>query len=330
MTSSKLSIIIPVFNVQNYLEPCIDSFHIQNKYKSTDVEIILIDDGSTDDSKKICDNFEAKYEIVKSIHIKKNSGQSVARNIGLEYATGNWIMYVDSDDIVRDGYIGWALSVINNVDLNDIVMFGLKPFESLDSIKNYSSLLRYNKSKMRVVTKDTAMYYLTTEKFGNYLCNKIFPRKVVERVKLPKGQLYEDIATVYKYFEACNKVRLYEDVVYYYRQRSGSTVHLINPLDQYKSMIHAIKARLAQLTFFYNNDYYRAYNNAKYGLMLNSMSLIRVTLKNRFQKTSEFYEAKSFLKNYHCNLKQDGIKHYLFVRIYRMLPRFCEWLWQRM
>lgn len=328
MAGSKLSIIIPVFNVQNYLKQCINSFHLYNKYKSTDVEIILIDDGSTDESKNICDDLAKKYEIIKSIHIQ-NSGQSVARNIGLEHANGRWILYVDSDDIVRNGYIEWALSVINDVGSNDIVMFDFKPFISLDSITKYNSLLQYNSEKLKVVTKDNAMYYLTTSKYGNYLWNKIFPREVLEQVKLPEGQIYEDIATAYKYFEACNKVRIYKDVVYYYRQRSGSSVHLINPIDQYKSMIEAVKSRIAQLEFFYNNRYFKAYKNAKYGLMLNSISLIKITLKNGFQKTSEFYKARLFLKNYSCNLKRDGLKRYVFLRIYKILPQLCEWLMRK-
>ena len=312
-----LSIIIPVYNVQNYLRDCIKSILAQNTSFES-IEIILVDDGSTDDSGKICDEYTRKLNFVKVIHIK-NSGQSAARNIGLEYATGNWVTYIDSDDIVRNGYIELISNIIQNLTPNEIVMFGFKNFESNFNLKRSNSKLEYKTSKLNSISKAEAMYDLTTSEWGNYLWNKVFPKKILEKFPLPIGQLYEDIAVMYKYFNACSQIKVYNENVYFYRQRKGSSVHLRKHYDQYISMIEAVDTRKRQLEFFENNNYTEAYNNAKYGLMLNSVSLIRITIQNRFKKNETFYEAVKFLKEYDCSIKKDGIKHYLIVKMCKFI-----------
>lgn len=314
---SKLSIIIPVYNVQKYLRECIKSILDQNE-KFASAEIILVDDGSTDNSGKICDEFGQKFSFVKVVHIK-NSGQSVARNIGLKYATGDWITYVDSDDLVRDGYIELILNIIQNIAPNEIVMFGFRSFESSLEFQKYNSKLEYDSNKLNSVSKTEAMYELTTSEWGNYLWNKIFPRNILSKFSLPVGQLYEDIAIMYKYFYICDQIKIYKENVYFYRQREGSSVHLKKPYDQYKSMIEAVETRQKQLDFFERNQYIKAYNNAKYGLMLNSASLIHITLKNKFKKNKAFYDAIKFLKKYNCNIKRDGIRHYIFIKICKLI-----------
>lgn len=312
-----LSIIIPVYNVQNYLRDCIKSILAQNiNFES--IEIILVDDGSTDDSGKICDEYRRKLNFIKVIHIK-NSGQSAARNIGLGYATGNWITYIDSDDIVRNGYIELILNIIQNITSTEIVMFGFKNFESNLNLKGLNSKLKYEATKLNSISKSEAMYDLTTSGWGNYLWNKVFPKKILEKFPLPVGQLYEDIAVMYKYFNACSQVKVYNEIVYFYRQRKGSSVHLKKHYDQYISMIEAVNTRKRQLEFFESNNYTKASNNAKYGLMLNSVSLIRITIQDRFKKNKAFYEAVKFIKEYNCSIKKDGIKHYIIVKMCKFI-----------
>ena len=99
--SDKISIIIPVYNVEKYLNKCIDSC-IGQTYSN--FEIILINDGSIDNSPAICDKFAAQYDYIKVIH-KQNSGVSDARNAGLEIASGKYVTFVDSDDIIHEKYL---------------------------------------------------------------------------------------------------------------------------------------------------------------------------------------------------------------------------------
>lgn len=316
--NKKLSIIIPVYNVQNYLRDCINSI-LDKSINTKMIEIILVDDGSIDNSGKICDEYNQNTDYIRAIHIK-NSGQSVARNIGLEHSTGEWITYVDSDDITRDGYVELLLNILRNVDSTDeIIMFNYEPFESSSKLKEINSKLEYNSHKLRNISKAEAMYALTTEKWGNYLWNKIFPRKILNKIPLPAGRIYEDISVLYKYFHVCNQIKIYEDIVYFYRQREGSAVHLKRAYDQYISMIQAIEARQKQLNFFKKYNYIKAFNNAKYGFMLNSVSLIKLTLQNKYEKTKTYYDAINFLKKYDCSIKRDGLKHYLFIKIFKLI-----------
>jgi glycosyltransferase involved in cell wall biosynthesis len=101
-----LSILIPVYNVERHLEPCVDSLLQGNT--SDSVEVLLIDDGSTDNSPAICDALEQKYDVVSVIH-KPNGGLSDARNAGLDKATGRYVTFIDSDDFVKEGYIAAVL-----------------------------------------------------------------------------------------------------------------------------------------------------------------------------------------------------------------------------
>ena len=111
----QISVIIPVYNAERYLSACLDSV-IEQSYKNLD--IILIDDGSTDNSGKICDEYSIKDKRIKVIH-KKNEGVSVARNTGLDVATGKWISFVDSDDIIETDLYQNIISELekNNPDL---------------------------------------------------------------------------------------------------------------------------------------------------------------------------------------------------------------------
>lgn len=117
MNKIKLTIIIPVYNVELYLQECLDSL-LYSMHKNKKVEVILIDDGSTDKSYTICQKYEAKYSFIKLIK-QKNSGQSVARNNAINKAKGTWISFIDSDDIVINNYISTLFNIINSPITDD-------------------------------------------------------------------------------------------------------------------------------------------------------------------------------------------------------------------
>ena len=112
MKDSKISIIVPVYNAEKYLVECLNSL-VEQTYKN--IEIILIDDGSIDNSAKICDEYAKKDERIKVVH-QKNSGVSVARNNGLDMHTGDYVMFVDSDDWIE---LNTCEILINNIISND-------------------------------------------------------------------------------------------------------------------------------------------------------------------------------------------------------------------
>ena len=209
----KISIIVPVYNVEKYLRKCIDSI-LNQTFK--DFELILVDDGSTDDSGKICDEYSLKDSRIKVIH-KENGGQSSARNMGLDVAQGEYIGFVDSDDWIekdmyeilyrnckmKDGDIG--IIGINFV-YNNRVRKGLEyPLQSWK--------------------KEESMYKLIEHKyFGNYFCSKIFSRKLFKNIRFKEGIIYEDIDLMYKLIHKSNIIVAEGVMKYNYLQREGSTV----------------------------------------------------------------------------------------------------------
>ena len=144
----KISVIVPVYNVEQYLPRCIDSILTQT---FTDFEVLLIDDGSTDSSGKICDEYAEKDERIRVFH-KENGGVSSARNLGLDNAIGEWICFSDSDDTMRNNYLQVMLSIEEKTNVDMIVCSILR--------KKYSD---------RILTLQDFVYEKT--QFGNLLCN---------------------------------------------------------------------------------------------------------------------------------------------------------------
>lgn len=132
----RFSIIVPVYNVSKYLTGCLNSVLEQ---KNKDFQIILIDDGSTDESGILCDQYEKKYEFIKTIH-KKNGGLSSARNAGLKVATGEYIIFLDADDFWLDWNMLEEIDAVIEKEKVDIVAFGGKEYHEYDKEQPYKDL----------------------------------------------------------------------------------------------------------------------------------------------------------------------------------------------
>ena len=206
----KLSIICPVYNTEKYLPKCIESILTQT---FNDFELILIDDGSTDNSGKICDEYSQRDYRIIVIH-KENGGQSSARNIGLNICKGNYITFVDSDDYyLVNNTIEHAIKILETNKETDIVQFPLIHPER--NIIKYDIIV-YSKEEQYVL-------WLNKNIITNYLCDKIFKSKIFEDLTLPEGQIYEDR---YIFPTLLNRSIGYQIISYggyYYRQHSMQT-----------------------------------------------------------------------------------------------------------
>jgi len=213
----KISVVVPVYNVAIYLRRCIDSILVQT-YKN--LEIILVDDGSTDNSGKICDWYKKQDERVEVIH-KENGGQSSARNAGIKIASGDYIAFVDSDDwIVRDIY-EYCIDLAGTMNC-DVVDFQCV-FTNGESMKFNSNLIY--KTEL-IEKKEILRDYLfrgQTEKSPFSSCRKLYKRSLFETVRFPEGKINEDIATNYKVLMSCNRLVHTDKIGYYYFQNSTST-----------------------------------------------------------------------------------------------------------
>lgn len=217
-----VSIIIPVYNVEPYLERCINSILAQTY---ANIEIILIDDGSTDRSPQICDEYATKDNRIVVIH-KKNGGQGEARNQGLDICKGDYISFVDSDDWVEPTYIDELLKAALTTEA-DIAICELKrtrsPEEKRTSQKPYQQYYTPTEAISRLFTKREVS-------FIGPVC-KIYKRHLLKTIRFPLGKYHEDEFFSYLVFFQASKIAYTSEILYYYFQRANSTMGTPHPYD---------------------------------------------------------------------------------------------------
>ena len=231
----KVSVIVPVYNVGKYLEECLNSI-INQTYKN--IEIIIVNDGSTDNSLDIIEIFKNKDNRIKVIN-QENKGISEARNIGLKNAVGEFVLYVDSDDYLELNCIKEAVDKIND-DSSEMVIFNYTRVYDCD-VEGKSENVSLNLNTEKVYEgKDIAIMLLKNLSQG-YVWNKLFRKKnlIENKFEFEKGRTIEDIYPIFKELINCKKVSYINKYNYNYRQRSNSAVHTFNKKakDDY---VHAI------------------------------------------------------------------------------------------
>lgn len=213
-----ISIIVPVYNVELYLEECIGSI-LKQTYEN--IEILLIDDGSTDNSPQICDSYAKKDTRIKVIH-KENGGQALARNVGIKNAQGSYYMFIDSDDYI-DAYMVEKLYKALKQSDSDMAMCNIKYiYENIPETQ-----LDVSPIKDEVLSSEEAINKLFSEKYWYYIgaCNKLHKRKLWDNFEFPEGYIHEDEAVIHRIFKKCKRIVTISDELYYYRQVLGSTTH---------------------------------------------------------------------------------------------------------
>lgn len=216
----KVSIIIPVYNVEKYLERCIDSV-ISQSY--LDLEVIIVDDGSSDKSAYICDRYEEKDNRIVVIH-KENGGLSSARNAGIDVATGDTIFFLDSDDYIAKDCIGKMVSLMekNNAE---IVIVQMK-YISEDT---YEELSDNTFEETLLMDTERAIEESLYQRL--YTCcapAKLYKTSVIRNIRFPLGRISEDLATCHLFLNNASRIVYSSYYGYYYRQHSSSIMHVFN------------------------------------------------------------------------------------------------------
>ena len=271
--SEKLvSIIVPVFNSEKYLEECVDSL-INQKYKN--IEIILIDDGSKDSSKYICENYAKKDKRIVFIS-KKNSGVSQTRNLGIKRAKGHFIVFVDSDDIVNCDYIS---ILVKNFQLGSLVVCKYKVFE------NEAPKVFINNQKISIID-DSDYIELYNFKLLNTPCCKLFVKSIIEKYNIKFDEnlsMGEDLLFNFEYFKFIKQVKIVDSELYYYRAHISKSL-----TTNYSETAQDIQLMLADKI----SEYFSATSNLK---TLNKIRMERIItiVENEYKN----YEIP-FLKRY--------------------------------
>lgn len=208
-----VSIIVPVYGVESYLSMCLDSLLAQD-YKN--IEIILVDDESPDLCPQICDFYAAKDSRIRVFH-KKNGGAASARNLGLDSASGKYVCFVDSDDIVSKSYISTLTNRVEKAASDMAVCSYYKLY------KSKKEKVEFVKSNQIVSQKEYLLQFLEDWTCG-LIWNKIFMREKIGEIRFVEGHKIDDEFFTYQVVMNCNKVLLFDEPLYEYRMRVSSVM----------------------------------------------------------------------------------------------------------
>lgn len=226
----KISLIVAAYNVEKYIEKCVESI-IKQTYEN--LEIILVNDGSNDSTLRICKKFRASDQRVIIID-RENGGLSAARNSGLDIATGDYICFVDGDDYIKNTYCEELLKVAETHD-SDIVMFSY--------FRDYGDRIvpLYNDGKTYTMNRDMAIKELIiNDRIKSMACMKFYKSNLFEKLRFREGVGYEDVYLMHHLFLMADKFCVYNFPLYYYLFRLDSISNVqseINLFNRYESLI---------------------------------------------------------------------------------------------
>lgn len=211
-----ISVIIPVYNVKKYLKRCLDTV-ISQSYKN--LEIILVDDGSTDGSDRICDEIAKSDSRIVVLH-KKNGGLSDARNYGLDHSKGSYISFVDSDD--------WIAPTMIEDLYNTILKYGVKlaVCEAIYAYDNFNYSPETNGDTFLLNKMSAYELLLKNRRFRTNAWNKLYSADIWSALRFPKGKKYEDVYIMHEVYDMCDNIAYIDKSLYYYFQRDDSIVHV--------------------------------------------------------------------------------------------------------
>lgn len=321
---SMISIIVPIYNVEKYLKPCVESI-LNSTYQ--DFELILVDDGSTDNSGSICDRFAEQNSCVRVIH-QPNDGVSSARNSGMKAATGEYIMFIDGDDIIHSRMIEVLYTAINTGDYD----FSMVYAKDLPDSEHDSNLLveEIDDAKSIILSqKDYFEKLFTTSLQYHLVCNKLYKSSLISGLAFNKTGA-EDLEWNNRMCLRMNQAILIEAELYNYIQRASSEMHsgvtraFVDRINSVALCLNDIPVenkyyRALCLKFLYTMIQYVRYSSRKSALC----EVARSNAKNAVKKVRRELKASPFISwgrkfrimfNYHfpmvSNTVQDMIIKY--------------------
>ncbi|WBW98610.1 glycosyltransferase family 2 protein [Oceanirhabdus sp. W0125-5] len=306
----KISIIVPVYNVELYLRKCVDSILNQT---IENLEIILVNDGSKDRSGAICDEYKKKDHRVIVIH-KENGGLSSARNAGINVATGELIGFIDSDDWIEPDYyeILYDGIIKNNADIS--VMH-------LTKVTNHEKIEFETMGKKEWVnfTRHNAMERFFGDNFIGYsACNKLYRRKLFEGIRYPEGMIMEDKATTYKLIHKANSVVVNLSCKYHYYLRNDS----IMQSNFNRKKFDSLEIHIEQIEFV--DRYYPEFKGLIRGrFAYEAFRLLLMMIKSNYSEKSDFNRCQKIIKDnirYVMKEKRMGVHHKIYILIAYLFP----------
>lgn len=318
MKEELISVIVPIYKVEDYIRECIESI-INQTYKN--LEIILVDDGSPDNCGQICDDYAKKDNRIKVIH-KENGGLSSARNAGLEIAKGEYISFIDSDDYVSERFIEilYRLCYENNADVAECNLLRFKnKIEKIEYSDGTVNLYDNIQMQMRLYAKPVQVRTVI-------VCNKLYKKVLFETLRFPVGKINEDEFTTYKVFNNTDKkIVVTSEILYFYRYNENSItgrsfnvkrLDVFEAYDERMAFYQKVKQK-----FLYNCTIvkYQEILADYYVLAKKEITVPKEALNIIYNKAKENFEK-------YKNIKNIPLKKRIKVKLFMSMPNLYSYL----
>lgn len=284
-----VSVIVPIYNVEDYLEKCIQSIQKQT-YEN--LEIILVDDGATDRCGELCDEY-ARYDgRIRVVH-KVNGGLSDARNAGIDIATGKYFVFIDSDDYIHPQMIELLYGSIKDQDAQ-IAVCG---FQSVKENEHVEQEKLKDVTTVLIEKEEDRLEYFMEKNYGEFTVawNKMYPAELFKEIRYPKGKIHEDEFTTYRLLEKVKRVAFIEEPLYYYVQRGSSIMgEAFN-----ERRFHRLDAYNIRLDYYWQQKKYVWYEKI---LFLYRIFLNRYTEEVMDRPDMDNHILDSYQRNYRQNV----------------------------
>lgn len=283
------SIVIPIYNVQDYLKECLKSIICQNK---SNIEVLLVDDGSTDHSSQIAQNYADQYPYIFKYLKKENGGLSDARNYAISFAKNEYIFFIDSDDVITDNSLDALEKIINDKHPDLIIFDYFNKWEIRKEVVHIS-----NQNSGFINKKD----YLLMNPAA---WNKVIKTEIIKtnQIYFPKGLWYEDRATTANYINFCQSIYYLHTPLYYYRQRENS---IMKQKDYNPKMLDILTA----MEYFDNQVSDTDFKDEKEYLFISNLLFQNALRMIPFMRVKEIRQCYLKLKNHYPNWKKNKYFH---------------------
>lgn len=315
MEKPSISIIVPVYNMEKYLRECLNSIKGQT---FTDWECIIIDDGSTDNSPCICDEFASADSRFKVFH-KNNEGLSSARNAGLRHAQGELIGFIDSDDWIEPEMYQVLYDLINE-NSADIAQVGyIAEYRGRHSIKHLIN-------KNETIGGNEAMREIGFDRLPNYVWNKLQKKSIIS-CDFPEGRNFEDIFVYGQWLKNVKTMALNPTPMYHYRMRKGSIIHTDAAKNRYDYFLSCID-RMHMIEYSFNGEKDLNKKNAYINRSaVNAAKLIARMEKDKTRRDEVIRKISNDVRSYPLpSIRYIKLKPWWRAKLLRSHPLFFSWL----
>lgn len=311
-----VSVVVPIYNVEPYLRQCLDSIVTQSY---SNLEIVLVDDGSPDRCGEICDAYARRDDRIRVIH-QANRGLSAARNAGLDVMNGGCVTFVDSDDWLQGTYVEKLAGLLKEHDADISVC---DRFRTADS----SSEVTPRDARTRVLSRSEAITEVVKPRVGSMVTawGKLYKARLFDQIRFPAGRLHEDEFTTYKVILRSTRVAVTTEPLYFYRHRSDSiTGSSFNP----NARLDALDA-FRERALAFDAAGFDSAADTTYGKVLAIYMALRHHAENHSQDPAiQGFDTKNFARE--LLLLPQPVKFKIFYWVSLIAPRLAEFVYARL